>query len=292
MNFLSLKAYAKINWALDITGRREDGYHLIDSLMQHISLFDEISILRKKEEIRLECAPPDVPLGPDNIAWKAAALFFQHTGITEGCLIKLQKNIPSCAGLGGGSADAAGVLQGLNILHGSPLSPETLTQLALSLGADVPYMLQDFPARARGIGEKLESLSPLENFHLLCAKPSAGASTKEIFALYDNTEKINTPQTEAMATALQKGDFERIAAYMGNVLQPVTEILLPQVAALRRQILELGAEAAAMTGSGSCVFGVFSSEKAAHAAAQALPWEYWKAVVTTCNKGIEILEMH
>jgi len=289
MKIITLKANAKINWTLDITGRREDGYHLMDSLMQHVNLSDKITVTGQSKGISLQISPSILPKDERNIAWKAATLFFSYTGIDSGCIIKLTKHIPVCAGMGGGSADAAGVLFALNQLYETCLSTKELAALALKLGADVPYMLADGLVRAKGIGEILEPLSCSQHYHLLGVTPGRGASTKEIFTVFDSQEKSNTPQTEKMISALSSGDLEQFSHYMGNVLQPVTEGLIPGIRSLEELLLANGAKAAAMTGSGSCVFGVYSSEDDAKLAAQIIPPSLWHRVFSTCEKGIEII---
>lgn len=269
VSMLNLKAHAKINWTLDITGRREDGYHLMDMLMQSVSVYDELS-METADTLILEGVTDEaaaqqgslrsesVTFDESNIVFKAARLLQEKTGYSSGARIKLRKNIPSGAGMGGGSADAAAALVGLNQLWGLGLSQDELDAAGLRLGADVPFLLHGGFCRVRGIGEILEPLVKAPELSLVICKPCAGLSTKAVFAAYDQAEAplLRPDQAEA-AKALAAGDLHGFSRSSGNVLQAVSEDAFPQIGLAIRQLKEDGALFAAMTGSGSAVFGVF-----------------------------------
>ncbi|MBS5644177.1 MAG: 4-(cytidine 5'-diphospho)-2-C-methyl-D-erythritol kinase, partial [Clostridiales bacterium] len=170
---ITIRAYAKLNLYLQITGSRVDGYHDLDMIMQSIDLHDTLRLSRAGD-IQLTCSHPEVPLGESNIAHKAARRFFRETGIAGGVHADIQKRIPMAAGLGGGSADGAAMLRGLNCLYGYPLSERRLLALAAGIGADVPFSLTGGCRRAQGIGERLTSLrNQLPGVYLLL-KPEGG----------------------------------------------------------------------------------------------------------------------
>jgi 4-diphosphocytidyl-2-C-methyl-D-erythritol kinase len=181
---LLLKAYAKLNLTLDICGTREDGYHLLDSIFQSISIHDRIQIEKTDEtDIRLLCIPE---IYGDNIASRAAELFFLYTGIEAGVSIHIEKSIPLESGLAGGSANAAAVLVGLNTLFDQSLSQRELADIALQLGADVPFFLVGGTCRARGIGEDLEQIQLEHRIHYVILKPAVGMNTTAIYDIYDS----------------------------------------------------------------------------------------------------------
>ena len=304
---LQLKARAKINWTLDILGRREDGYHLMDMLMQSVELADEI-VLEEADCLQLrsrananattavtsqEAAADPVPFDERNLAYRAALALQQYTGCQKGAIITLQKNIPSGAGMGGGSADAAAVLIGLNHLWHLGLSKEELLTLGLKLGADVPFMITGGLARVGGIGEKIVSLSPAPHVWLVLMQPCDGLSTKDIFTAYDDPDSgltIAHPRTTAAQEALLSGDLSALAAAMDNVLESVSVAKRPAIAQAARQLEEAGAVRGMMTGSGSVVYGVFANEAEAQRAHQHLTQQGIHALLTcTASEGIVIV---
>ena len=260
---MRIAARAKINWTLDIVGKREDGYHLMDMLMQPISLADDITLLPQEELTLSVSGFPRVNPGPENLALRAAVLLKQVTGYTGGASIHVHKRIPVGAGMGGGSADAAGVLAGLNRLWGTGLTQAELETLGLQLGADVPFCLRGGLQRAQGVGELLTPLPCGGLYWLVVIQPCPGLSTKEVFSRFSLEACEGKPDTQGAAEALAQGDWRRLCACLGNVLQAVSAELRPEIseaiAALRAQ----GAAGAWMTGSGSAVFGLFTSAPAA-----------------------------
>lgn len=270
MNAVTLKAHAKINWSLAVTGKRPDGYHELDMLLQSVTLHDFITVGRTREPgLRLTCS---LPFGKpeNNLAFKAAEAFYARTQLSPACRIHLHKYIPICAGMGGGSADAAAVLTALNALYRLPLAPDALSELALTLGADVPFMLRGGLARARGVGEILDFYDCPASYSFVGLIPRRGASTGKVFTRFSDEMPRPAVDNPALLTALCRGDMKQIAAGMQNHLQPVTEEMLPQLAEFRQQLLQHGAVNSMMTGSGALVYGLFPSAQDANRAAAAL----------------------
>ncbi len=261
-----LEACAKINWTLDITGVREDGYHLMDMLMQPISLADTVR-LSLQEDLTLETSGhPLLRADESHLAMRAARLLKEATGYPGGAALSVHKRIPVGAGLGGGSADAAAVLTGLNQLWQTGLTPSELEALGLRLGADIPFCLRGGLCRARGIGEELEVLGDGPVFPLIVVQPCRGLSTRGVFKFWREQPDVRHPDTDLAARALQEGQLAPLRQALGNVLQPISARLRPPVSHAVRRLLDSGADAALMTGSGSAVFGVFRSPSRARAA--------------------------
>ena len=267
---MKVKAYAKINLTLDVTGKREDGYHLLDTVMQSISLWDEIEISPVKEPgVRLWSDKKYLPTDTKNTAYRAAALFFEHTGLdSAGVEISLQKNIPSRAGLGGGSADAAAVLRGLNELFETKLSVPALMELGAEIGADVPFCVHGGTCRCTGTGERIEPVSPMPDCFLVICKPPAGISTPRAYALLDQHPFSRTPATEKMVQALESGDLRLIGKTLSNRFEETMKLL--QSKTVKKIMLSAGALGAMMTGSGSAVYGIFEGEAAANSCMELL----------------------
>ena len=278
---IQIKAFAKINWSLDILGRRGDGYHEMDMIMQHISLWDDVQIEAAEDlslaghtesasqrDARDGLSSAAVRFDESNLMFRAARLLQTECNIHTGARMTLVKRIPSGAGLGGGSADAAAVLEGLNQLWGLGLPHEELLRLGLKLGADVPYMLTPGPARVQGIGEKLKPLQFPEKAYLVLVQPCGGLSTGEIFSAYDGqkVEKQPRPNLDELEGALCSGRLSEATRHMGNVLQPICESARPAITRCVSLLKEGGALTALMTGSGSVVYGVFENEAAQQAA--------------------------
>ncbi len=273
MKTVTLRAYAKINLSLDVIGKREDGYHLLQSVFQGISLYDEVMVRKEAEPcgIRICCNLPYIPTDERNIVYKVAAAFFKAAAIEQfGITIHLKKNIPSGAGLGGGSADGAAVFSALCRLYHRSFSPAEATAILTPLGADIPFFLYSGTMLAEGIGEQLSPAPPLKDCAILLAKPRSGASTKHIFSALEQCEISHRPDTPAMLDALSRGDLHALSAAAGNVLEYATIPQVPQIQKLKEQLLAHGALLAQMTGSGSCVFGIFEKEEAARAALRKL----------------------
>ncbi|MDD3243173.1 MAG: 4-(cytidine 5'-diphospho)-2-C-methyl-D-erythritol kinase [Eubacteriales bacterium] len=263
MQEITLRAPAKLNLALDVVGVDQKGYHLLDMVMQNIALYDTLTLRRTQRGIGLTC-DDSVPKGLDNIVVRAALRLQQYTGVDFGCEIGLKKDIPTQAGMGGGSADAAAVLLGLNQLWKLRLSMEELEDIGLTLGADVPFALRGGLARARGIGEKLTSLRGGVPLYFVCAKKKGGLSTQAVYQTYDALEeKPPRLDMEAFCRALDEGDWDALRASGGNALAPAAFTLEPGIRRLLDKLYETGALYAQMTGSGSAVFGMYADQVAA-----------------------------
>lgn len=289
MNRITLRAAAKLNFSLDILGKREDGYHLMDMVMQTVDLYDEIAI-EAGDGIRVSADAPGVPEGPGNIAWKAADAFFRETGLPCGAVISIRKRIPSQAGMAGGSADAAAVLTGLNALYQAGLSLEQLQQIGVKVGADVPYCLVGGTARVTGIGEKVVPMPQMREGFCVIVKPQAGTSTAEAFRRFDAAFGLKRPNNERLLEAMAAGELSRLGECMENVLEQSEQN--PAVAEAKAALLRCGALAAQMTGSGSAVFGVFAEEAAAQQCRESLEREGRQVFLTRpVSFGIEILNL-
>lgn len=266
---MEIKAYAKINLTLDITGKRADGYHTIETVMQSVGLSDTITILESwPGEIKLETNKGYLPADRKNTAWQAAELFFQRTGIQSGVRIKIDKAIPGRAGMGGGSADAAAVLKGMNTLFRANLSREALLEMGEKIGADVPFCLVGGTCRCYGIGEKLEPVYPMPKCELLICKPPTGVSTPRAYAMADRYPPARQQYTQRMVSALRTGSIHSVARALNNRFEDTMR--LQQVQEIKRIMLVAGALNAQMTGSGSAVFGIFLSRDIARSCAQKL----------------------
>ena len=249
---MKLRANAKINLSLQICGKRQDGYHLIDTVMQSVGLYDEVEIT-KADGISVESDSLDIKQ-EDNIAFKAAKLFFKDYAIDGGIKITIRKNIPSAAGLGGGSADAAAVLLGLNDLYNANIPKEQLCKTALKLGADVPFFIDGGCARAQGIGEALTPLKSLNCGYFLLAKAEKKPSTAEMYKILDSKEPI-TCDTTAVIDAVESGDLEKLSGNMVNSFATIW-----QESGVKSQLLALEPLAVSLSGSGPTWFALFKNE--------------------------------
>lgn len=268
MDTITVECKAKLNLAIDVLGKREDGYHTVEMVMQQVSLSDTVSIELLDSGIVLTGENGDMPQGMDNIAYRAACLFFQATRQSSGAKIHIVKRIPMGAGMAGGSADAAGVINGLNELFGHPLSLKQRMGLGLELGADVPFCIHGGCVLAEGIGEDLTPLGPAPDVSYLIAKPAQSVSTKWVYEHLDYTKKPEQLCVQAVAEGVRRGDLEMIIENAGNVLENATVPAYPVVGDLKRLMMRCGAMFSMMSGSGSAVFGMFDDAKAAEKAAQ------------------------
>lgn len=283
-----LEASAKINWTLDITGVREDGYHLMDMLMQPVSLADRIR-LELAEDLSLETSGfPRIRADENNLALRAARLLKESTGSHLGARISLYKQIPAGAGLGGGSADAAAVLLGLNQLWHTGLSQDMLEKLGLQLGADVPFCLRGGLARVTGIGETICSCPCSRFYWLVLVQPCRGLSTGEVFTAWAESRACLHPDNDRALRGIISGPPAVFAPYIQNVLQSVSVSMRPEIGDAISCLKDSGAVAALMTGSGSAVFGVFSSAGSARSA-EAECRKRWRSVFMCHTRNESIL---
>ena len=278
---LRAKAYAKINLSLDIVGVRDDGYHLIKTVMQSISLHDVVSVEKTAGGITVSCDDPAVPCDERNIVYKCAKRFFERIGNGFGVHIDIQKNIPSQAGLGGGSADGAAVLVLLNKLCNDTLSTKELCEIGVSVGADIPFCIVGGCVLCEGIGEVLTPIESKLELNLCIVKPEFSVSTAEAYRAFDNAEISCRPDTDAVIKALECGDKTVLADNLVNVLE-----MDGRIDKIKSRLVKSGAMAACMSGSGSAVFGILKDLK--------LPTytEYDSKVFSahTVDSGVEILE--
>ncbi len=283
---MKIKTPAKINLALDVTGKLENGYHTIESVFQTVGLYDEIEVTLNNSGINITCELPadfakadPIPCDERNIAYKAAKLFSETTGYSGGCDIHIIKGIPSQAGMGGGSTDAAAVLYCLNSLTGSKLENAELAAMGKKLGADVPFFFTGGTAYVEGIGEKITSLPDYSGRVLVIAKGTEGVSTAEAYANIDALTSPLHPPVQQLVNTL-KSNSEDAYKYFGNLFEQAVQ--LKEVDEIKSVMTDNGSLKAVMTGSGSAVFGIFSSTEKAKVCAEKLREKsYFAAVCMT-----------
>jgi 4-diphosphocytidyl-2-C-methyl-D-erythritol kinase len=278
---LRLRAPAKINWFLEITKKREDGYHDILSLMHCVNLYDNLRF-EHAEIIEVES---DLSIPPvDNLIYKAASLLKQHASYRKGARIILQKNIPMSAGLGGGSSDAAYTLLGLNRLWKLGLNQKELSAFGINIGSDVPFFINGTAALVEGKGEKVVPLELNSSFTMLLVKPPASVSTAWAYSAFDRkggTELTKKPiDIKLICYALESRDFPSLGDLISNDLEQVVIGQYPVIGKIKEMLLDKGAAFSAMSGSGSAVFGVFESIETALSAAKDME-PYWHRIVET-----------
>ena len=263
---ISLKAYGKINIGLDVIGRRDDGYHMVRMIMQTVGIHDVVTVKRTQTGISLTCTNPLVPTGERNIAWKAAARMMEVYGITGGVSIHIEKNIPMAAGMAGGSTDAAAVILAMNELFDLQLTIQEMDRIAVRLGADVPFCLRRGTYLSEGIGELLTRLKDAPDAEILVVNPPFEVSTAGVYHALDEIKDPPHPDIDRIIETIGQQDIEGLAASMGNILELVTEAANPLISEIKEKMLELGAMASMMTGSGPTVFAVFARKEDAEAA--------------------------
>ncbi|WP_371365534.1 4-(cytidine 5'-diphospho)-2-C-methyl-D-erythritol kinase [Sporomusa rhizae] len=270
---LTVKAFAKINLALDVLYKRPDGYHEVAMVMQAVSLADTIILTSHPGDIVLNVNIPGLPDDASNLAYRAAALIKEYAGIQQGVLITLDKRIPLAAGLAGGSADAAAVLKGLNNLWELNLSLDKLSKLAAKLGSDVPFCLYNGTMLATGRGELLSPLPPLPKCYVILAKPAVEVPTAWVYQEFKADRVQVRPDIAAMSKFLEQGSIDGVAGNLANVLESVTIPAHPEIAKIKESMLKYGAMAALMSGSGPTVFGLAGCQKQAEVIASQLKTE-------------------
>ena len=278
-------ACAQLNLALDILGKRPDGYHEMRMVMQSIDLADHVTVSTcPGKEIVVTTDLPYLPKGDGNIAAKAALWFFSSVGMEpEGLAIDIQKNVPVCAGMAGGSSDGAAVLRVLRRLYMPDMTEEQLEEIGALVGSDVPYCVRGGTVLAEGRGERLTDLPPLPPCWLVVCKPSCSVSTPELFAQVRLKKLRCHPDTAGMMNALERQDLEGIARRLYNVFEDVLPRRYAEVFVIKNELLELGAMAASMTGSGPTVFGIFQDQETAAQAAGALSKQYAAYLCRPCG---------
>lgn len=251
------RAYAKINISLDVVGKREDGYHLLEMIMQRIELYDILEVTKNKAGINIKCNKSYVPLDERNLVYKAANLFLDTYNLKGGVDFNIIKNIPVSAGLAGGSSDAATTLIAMRELYSVDVSDDELCKLGLKIGADVPYCIKGGTALCEGIGEKVTNLKGFKGHILVLVKPKFGVSTKEVYKSLDINKIYRHPNTEGLIKAVENNDLRYVSENMRNVLENVTLKKHTIIKEIKEKMIRSGALGSMMSGSGPSVFGFF-----------------------------------
>ncbi len=269
-------AYAKLNLTLDVTAKRDDGYHDMLMVMQTVSITDSVVLEQTGEKgIHAACNFRYIPTDERNLAVRAAGAFLDTIGEEkDGILIRMDKTIPVGAGMAGGSADAAAVLRGMNRLYGSCMNRRDLEKLGERIGSDVAFCIAGGTSLARGRGEVLEDLTPMPDCAIVVCKPGFSISTPELFRKLDQIGLRTHPDTTGMLSALESGNLKEISMRMFNVFEEVEDRRMRSETEIKHVLLDYGALGAVMTGTGSAVFGVFSDETAAETCAAHLRSEH------------------
>ncbi len=252
---MKVKAYAKINLALDVVRKREDGYHDLEMVMAPISLHDLIYIDIIDEGIIIESNNTRMPTDERNIMYKVAKRLIDDYNINAGVKIFIYKHIPTQAGLAGGSADGAAVLRAMNKLFRLNLSLEKLAEIGKEIGADIPFCVHEKMAFVGGIGEQLDFIENEFNCHVLLVKPRRGVSTQKSFGMLD-LSTAEHPNIKAMVKAIEDNDYDGVVENLGNTLEAPSLIMVPEIKKIKKELLELGFDGTLMSGSGSCVFAL------------------------------------
>lgn len=274
---MEIQAFAKLNLTLDILGKREDGYHDLRMVMQSITLADTLTLEENQGEgLRVSANLRFLPTGEKNLAAAAALRFWEALGREpEDLDIRIEKRIPVCAGMAGGSSDAAAVLRALNQRAGEPFSPRELAKIGERVGSDVPYCVLGGTALAEGRGEMLTPLAPLPRCWVVACKPDFPISTPELFAQADRVKLRRRPDTAGLVAALEAGDLGGVARRMYNVFEDVLPArLYTRVAEIKNDLIQCGALGANMSGSGPTAFGLFDRLEAAQEARACLAQRY------------------
>lgn len=280
-----VKAYAKINLTLDLTAVLPNKYHGIFTVMQSVGLYDNVTIKTGSEGLRLSCSEKYIPCDDRNTAFKAARLFYERAGITPECDIYIKKVIPSGAGLAGGSADAAAVLKGLNNIYPGVLSHKDIMEIALQVGADVPFCYVGGTRLCQNIGEVLSFLPPL-TAHVLIVKPYERVSTKDAYARFDSAESITHPDNDSFLFYAAQGDYREAVKYASNMFEALSDVKSGKE--IKDTMNNNGAWFSSMSGSGSAYYGLFETEEAARKCAELLRGKAENVFVCrTKIKGVE-----
>lgn len=280
VDFVELKARAKINLSLDVTGKRQDGYHEVEMIMQTVELHDTVCLEISGSGITIESKCPWIPEGEGNIAYKAAELFRNKYGVNDGVRITIIKRIPVAAGLAGGSSDAAAVLKGMNRLFSKGIGESELLESGKLIGADVPYCIKGGTALACGIGEILTELKPLPKTFIVIVKPDISISTAWVYKNLNLSGIEERPDTKMLLQAVGNGNTKKLAANMRNVLESVSAEKYGVIKDIKRKLREYGALGSMMSGSGPSVFGIFTDGHTAQSAYKRLKSRKWNCFLT------------
>jgi 4-diphosphocytidyl-2C-methyl-D-erythritol kinase len=257
---MELKAFAKINISLDVLGVRADGYHDVRMIMQSIGLYDIIRFNLRENDIKIYCPNAYVPNDSTNTVYKALKIIKERYKITQGMEVDIEKRIPVSAGLAGGSTDAAAAIMASNKLWNINMDHEEMMLIGKEVGADVPFCIAGGTALGEGIGEKITPLPPIEGIHIVLAKPPIQVSTKDVYRELKMDEIVVRPDTERIIRAIRDKNIAYAAEDMVNVLETVTVKKYPVIGEIKRIMVEFGAMASLMSGSGPSVFGLFDNK--------------------------------
>ena len=291
MNSITLKSRAKINLSIDVLGKRQDGYHLVEMIMQTIDLYDLIEINEKdNDQITIKSTSDEIPLDCNNLVYKAANLIKKTFNINKGVEIHIKKNIPVAAGMAGGSSNAAAVLVGLNKLWNLNLSNQQLEKIGLKLGADVPFCINGGAVLASGIGEELTPIKGLtKDVCILVCKPDLFVSTKEVYECIDSKDIDKRPNNKFLIECLKNEDTRQLAENMSNVLEGVTMDKHPVIQQIKDIMTNNRALGAMMSGSGPTVFGLYENREDAVKCKAILEKQFKQTFVVACEeKGVEV----
>ena len=291
MNYIQLKCRAKINLSIDVLGKRTDGYHLVEMIMQTIDLFDIIKIFSLEEDkIVIESNSNDIPLDSSNIVYKAVDLIKEKFNIKKGAKIYIEKNIPIAAGMAGGSSNAAAILVGLNKIWELNLNQNELKDLGLQLGADVPFCIEGGASLAENIGEQLTKIDglPQDTFILVC-KPELFVSTKDIYEAIDSKIIDKRPDNKLLIKLLEENNVRQLSREMYNVLEEVTKEKYPVIEEIEKIMMDNNALGSMMSGSGPTVFGIYDTREEAEKCKDILLKKFKQVYVVKSHKeGVEI----
>lgn len=267
MQQVKVIAPAKLNLSLEITGVDEKGYHLLDMMMQTVSVFEHIT-LTPQDDISMSSNARYIPTDSKNVAVKAAEKFFEYTGVKGGVHIHIKKTVPIKAGMAGGSADAAGVIVGLDHMYSTKLTLEQMCEVGLKCGSDIPFMIHGGTKRIQGTGDIILPAPQMPDCYFVICMPTSGVSTPQAYANFDAMGVKADVDNEKLIQAIKANDLEGIAKYMANDLELAagSEYTRP----IKEALIGLGAVGSMMTGSGAAVYGIFDSEEKAQKAAEAL----------------------
>ena len=282
-----LYSYAKINLFLNIVSKRQNGYHDIQSVMQTVNIKDIIEIKYTDKGISISCDDESIPVDSSNSVWKAASIIMERYGIEGGVSIDIKKTIPSGAGLAGGSGNAAAVIIGMNNLFTLEMTDDEMAEIAVKIGADVPYCLIGGTCIAEGIGEVLKRINDFTWDNILIVKPEISISTAGVYGKVEK-QMYNRYEMSGIVKKISEMEFEKALSFTGNILEDVVEEIHPEIRDIKNEMKSFNALLSMMTGSGSAVVGFFKNEKDLERCAEALEKKYDKIYKTnTVRKGVE-----
>jgi 4-diphosphocytidyl-2-C-methyl-D-erythritol kinase len=289
MAYINLKSRAKINLSIDVLGKRNDGYHIVEMIMQTIDLYDYINMRdNDNNKINIKSNSESIPLNENNIVYKAAKIIKEKFNIDKGLDIYIQKNIPVAAGMAGGSSNAAAILVGLNEMWNLNINEQDLIDIGLRLGADVPFCITGGAALAQGIGEKLTKIKGLNESYILVCKPDVFVSTAEVYKNLDMKKVDKRPDNKFLLSCLEKQEINLLAKNMVNVLESVTSNNHQDINKIKDIMIKHGALGSIMSGSGPTVFGLFDEYEKAACARKNLKEQYDQTyLVQSSERGVE-----